>query len=169
MDAFRLLILSIDRLVTRAVLAVAGLLLAAAACIGMYQVIARFVLQQPATWSEVLAQTLIVWMVFLGIGGGFRAGVVAAVDVAWRVARGQARTLLEAGIALTTLIFLALIAWFGWDMAYRVRFQRLAGLDISIAWAYAAIPVGAALAMIAVLARWIDPDRQEPAAEETVG
>lgn len=169
MHGLRSVILTTDRVVTRLVLGVASLLLAAAACIGMYQVVARFVLRQPSTWSEVLAQTLIIWMVFLGIGGAFRAGVVIAVDVAWRLSRGRARAILETAILLATIVFLALIAWFGWDMAHRVRFQQLAGLGVSIAWAYAAIPVGAACAIIAVLARWLDPNRTEPVAEETVG
>ena len=168
MQGIRVLILAVDRLITRTVLAFAGLLLAAAAAIGLYQVIARFILQQPATWSEVLAQTLIIWMVFLGIGGAFRAGVVVSVDVAWRLSRGRLRAALDFLIPATTVTFLALIAWHGWDMAYRVRFQRLAGLDVSIAWAYAAIPVGAALAIIGVVARWMDPDRHEPAPEDRV-
>jgi TRAP-type C4-dicarboxylate transport system permease small subunit len=41
-------------------------------------------------------------------------------------------------------------------MADRVRFQQMAGLEVSIAWGYAAIPVGAAFAMLGAFARFVD-------------
>ncbi len=40
-------------------------------------------------------------------------------------------------------------------MAIRVQSQMLAGLGISIAWAYAAMPVGAGFTLIAVVTRLI--------------
>jgi TRAP-type C4-dicarboxylate transport system permease small subunit len=42
-----------------------------------------------------------------------------------------------------TLAFLAVLLWFGVTW-WRVRFQTFASLDLSMAWAYAALPVGAA-------------------------
>jgi C4-dicarboxylate transporter, DctQ subunit len=41
-------------------------------------------------------------------------------------------------------------------MVWRVRFQTLAGLEISIAWAYAALPSGALFSLIAVIAHALD-------------
>jgi len=46
-------------------------------------------------------------------------------------------------------------------LTYRVRFQTFASLDISIAWAYAAVPVGAALAIVAVIAQHLDPKKPD--------
>ncbi len=46
-------------------------------------------------------------------------------------------------------------------MAERVRFQQLAGLEVSIAWGYAAIPIGAAFAMLGAFARFLDDPRQD--------
>jgi TRAP-type C4-dicarboxylate transport system permease small subunit len=46
--------------------------------------------------------------------------------------------------------------WFGWGMAERVKFQEMAGLEISIAWGYAAIPVGGVFAMMGALAHFLD-------------
>jgi TRAP-type C4-dicarboxylate transport system permease small subunit len=43
----------------------------------------------------------------------------------------------------------------------RLRFQNLAGLEISIAWAYAAVPVGAAFGILGVIANFLDPRRGE--------
>ena len=42
-----------------------------------------------------------------------------------------------------------------------MRFQTLAGLEVPVSWAYAAIPVGAAISILAVLAHFFDPKREE--------
>jgi len=67
---------------------------------------------------------------------------------------------LVSAIAGLSLGVLAVIAWAGWQMVGRAQFQMLAGVDnpftgegISIAWVYAAIPVGAVLSMVGVVAR----------------
>ena len=64
-------------------------------------------------------------------------------------------------ISLATLGFLLIMVWQGIEIVQRVRFQTLAGLEISISWAYAAIPVGAAFALLAVAAHFVDPRRGE--------
>lgn len=159
MTALAKAVLALDRFVGRVALGVAAALLAVAAAVGLYQVVARFVLQQPSTWSEVLVRTLIAWMVFLGIAAALRSGTLVAFDFAFRISSGRVRQMLEAFVFLCCLALFAVLAWHGYRLAWRVRFQMLAGLDISIAWAYAAIPVGAACAMLAVVARWCDPGR----------
>jgi TRAP-type C4-dicarboxylate transport system permease small subunit len=40
-------------------------------------------------------------------------------------------------------------------MAWRVRFQTFASLELSMTWAYAAIPVGAAFSSIALVANFL--------------
>jgi TRAP-type C4-dicarboxylate transport system permease small subunit len=155
------LLMSIEKVVTEvSVLAACGLL-AAAASVGFYQVIARFILSQPATWSEPLIRTLLIWMAYLGMCGAMRIGALVSVDVLYRLSRGRARRVLEAAITLATLSLLLILVWYGADLAYRVRFQNLAGLEIPVVWAYAAIPVGAAVSVLAVLAHYFDPLREE--------
>jgi TRAP-type C4-dicarboxylate transport system permease small subunit len=64
-------------------------------------------------------------------------------------------------ITACTLLFLFVVVWYGWDVVQRLRFQNLAGLEISIAWAYAAVPVGAAFGILGVIANFLDPRRGE--------
>jgi TRAP-type C4-dicarboxylate transport system permease small subunit len=59
-------------------------------------------------------------------------------------------------ILIASLIFLAILIWYGWGMTMRVRSQNLAGLQVTIAWVYAALPVGSALATLGVIARFIE-------------
>jgi len=42
-----------------------------------------------------------------------------------------------------------------------VRFQQMAGLDISMSWGYAALPVGAVFAMLGSIVHFIETGRGE--------
>lgn len=154
-------LLACDRLVTRLVVGLACLLLVLASLFGLYQVLTRFLLQEPSTWTEVLVRTLLIWMVYLGCAGAFRQGALVAVDVLYVRTTGRARQIFDWAVTLLVIVFLAITLWFGIEMTWRVRFQNLAGLEISIAWAYAAIPVGACFAILAVLAHHFDPKRRQ--------
>jgi len=154
-------LMAAERTVTTASIFVACCLLGAAASVGFIQVLARFILNQPTTWSEPLIRTLLIWMAYLGMCGVFRTGAMVSVDVLYRACRGRARRALEALITLATLSLLLILVWYGADLAYRARFQNLAGLEVPVFWAYASIPVGAAASVLAVLAHFFDPLRQE--------
>jgi TRAP-type C4-dicarboxylate transport system permease small subunit len=154
-------LLALERTVTRASVFVACCLLAAAASVGLCQVVARFVLSQPTTWSEPLVRSLLIWMAYLGLCGVIRMGAMVSVDALYRISRGRWRALLDALITLSTLGLLLILAWYGTQLAYRARFQNLAGLEIPVSWAYAAIPIGAVVAILAVLAHHFDPLRDE--------
>lgn len=144
-----------ERLLFKGVSIVAQILLVAAAMAAFYQVIARFILQSPADWSEVLTRALLIWTVLLGISLAFRRGAMISVELLHNRLQGRMQRALEHLIAMTCLAFLAFIAWIGGHMTYRVRFQNVPSLDISISWIYLAIPVGCSLAAIAVLTRWL--------------
>jgi TRAP-type C4-dicarboxylate transport system permease small subunit len=160
--AVRRHVLTADRVVGRVVLALACLALAGAALSGLYQVGSRFIFQQPSTWSEVTTRTLIIWSVFLGLSAALRNGTLLSVDLVYRtVARTRHLVWLQAMITLLTLLFLSIVVVAGWTIVQRVRFQTLAGLEISISWAYAAIPVGAVFGILAVIANFLDPRRGE--------
>jgi TRAP-type C4-dicarboxylate transport system permease small subunit len=141
----------LDRLLTRLLEFAVALLLATAAGLGMYQVLMRFALQQPSTWSEALTRTLIIWMVYLGAALAVRAGLLVAVDVLRKLAPARLRCALDFAALGFTFVFFAVVAWFGTAITSRVRFQNLAGLEVSISWAYAALPIGAGLAALVAL------------------
>lgn len=150
----------VERAVTGLALGLAGVLLVVMAGVSFYQVVTRFIFEQPSTWSEVTSRSLQIWMVYLGLVAAFRTGALMSVDLALRAAPGRARLALTAAVAGLNLGVLGVMVWFGTAMALRVRGQTLAGLDnpftgggISIALVYAAVPVGASLCLLAVLAR----------------
>lgn len=155
------LILAIDRRFTQAVWLAAAVLLALLACIGLFQVVTRFVWNQPSPWSEELIGRLFVWCVMLGTVAAFRQGALVSVDVMLRLSTGAWRQFVRRLILVVTLGFLAVLVWYGVDLAWRIRFQTFATLPLSIAWAYLAVPAGALFSMLAVIAHHLEPPQRE--------
>lgn len=150
------LLLGLDRITTQAALLAACIALSVAVIAGAWQIVTRFVLDQPSPWTEALVRLSLIWMVLLGLAGAVRRGALVAIDVAHRLSGGLVRRSLELVALAATATFMGVLFWFGWAMAERVRFQTMAGLEISIAWGYAAIPIGAAFTMIGAVAHFLD-------------
>ena len=154
--------LSLERWTSGIAMAGACLMLAIASTLGMFQIITRFVLEQPAEWTEVLIRFSLIWMVFLAIPMAFRQGAMVSVDVLRRwTPRGFGR-LLDYLVCIATLVLLAVLIWWGWDYAKRGGVQTMAGLEsLSMFWAYLAVPVGAAFAVIGAIGNLLDPKNTE--------
>ena len=124
--------------------------------------ITRFVLQQPSTWSEPLVRTLLVWMAYLGLCGVIRAGALVSVDALYRACRGRARRVLEAVITLATLSLLLILVWYGTEPRVpRPLPEPRRPRDPGDLGATRPFPVGAAVSVLAVLAHFFDPVREE--------
>jgi TRAP-type C4-dicarboxylate transport system permease small subunit len=154
--AIRRAVLVLDRYATGVATLVASFALVVAVAAGAWQVVARFATNTPSVWSEALVRTALIWMAFIGVAVALRAGALVSIDVAHRYASGALRRALEAASLAAVLSMLGVMFWFGWMMAERVKFQEMAGLEVSMSWGYAAIPVGAVFAMVGAVAHFLD-------------
>lgn len=156
------LFLTIEGWTTRTAMVLACLMLVLAAGLGVFQIFTRFVLEQPAEWTEVLIRFSLIWMVFLGIPMAFRQGAMISVDALYRAVSSPLRRVLDGVIALAALTLMGLILWWGWDYARRGGMQTMAGLEsLSMFWAYVALPTGALFSILGIVAHFIDPRHQE--------
>ena len=149
-------VLVFDRWSTGVAAALAVLALAVAVTAGAWQVVARFATETPSVWSEALVRTALIWMAYLGLAVAMRAGALVAIDLLRMFSRGALRQAVEAATLAFSLSLLGVMFWFGWHMAERVRFQEMAGLEVSMSWGYAAIPIGAVFAMVGAVANFFD-------------
>jgi len=154
-------LLAVERWTTGAALVAACAMLVVAACLGAFQILARFVLHQPAEWTEVLIRFTLIWMVFLAIPAAFREGAMVCVDLVYRKAGPLGRRVLDWVVALAALTLVAVIVRYGFDYAYRARFQTISGLEsFSMTWAYLALPVGGLFSALGILGGLADPRRR---------
>ncbi|MDD2179752.1 TRAP transporter small permease [Acidovorax sp. D2M1] len=137
-------------------------MLTLASALGMFQIVTRFVLEQPAEWTEVLIRFSLIWMVFLAIPAAFRQGAMVSVDVLYRWSPPRIKRVLDWVVALAALALIGIIIWYGWDYARRGGVQSMAGLEsVSMFWAYLAMPVGGLFCVIGIIGNLIDPLRME--------
>ncbi|HEX2544941.1 MAG TPA: TRAP transporter small permease [Ramlibacter sp.] len=154
--------LRIERLTSGVAMAGACAMLVVASTLGMFQILTRFVFEQPAEWSEILIRLSLIWMVFLGIPAAFRAGAMVSVDVLYRTVPPRGRRALDWVVALASMALILVILWWGWDYAVRGKVQSMAGLEsISMFWGYLALPVGALFCIFGIVANLLDPQRHE--------
>ena len=133
-----------------------------AASLGMFQIVTRFILEQPAEWSEILIRVSLIWMVFLGIPAAFRQGAMVSVDVLYRWSPPKLKRVLDWVVCLAALALITIIVWWGWDYAQRGSVQSMAGLEsVSMFWAYLALPVGGLFCVIGIIGNLLDPIRME--------
>jgi TRAP-type C4-dicarboxylate transport system permease small subunit len=154
-------VLAADRVTTGIATAIAIAALLVAVFAGFWQVVARFATETPSVWSEALVRTALVWMAFLGLAAAIRTGSLVSIDMAHRYSRGAVRRGIEAAVLAGNLSLMGVLFWFGWIMAERVKFQEMAGLEVSISWGYAALPLGAAFAALGALGQFLDRKAEE--------
>jgi TRAP-type C4-dicarboxylate transport system permease small subunit len=157
LHALRTAIIAAERITTRAMTVLACAALTLAVVLACYQIVMRYVLRQSTAWSEPVLQLAIIYMVYLGLAVTFRRGALVSIDLLKSLATGRLETALRWFILICVLILLGHMFWYGWAMAARAQANIHPTLGISMMWAFAAIPVGAVLAMIAVVAHHLDP------------
>ena len=119
----------------------------------LLQVFFRFVVYVPFPWSEEAARFLMIWMVMFGSVIAFRRGRHIGVRVlVERMPPGVYDRYLAPLVQLSILMFMCTMCWQGWQFSMRSRFQISPALEISMAYAYLAVPVGMAMMALDVVA-----------------
>jgi TRAP-type C4-dicarboxylate transport system permease small subunit len=154
--------LAIEHRITQTTLLAACAMLALAAALGFYQVLARFVLEQTTEWTEVLIRFALIWMVFLGVPKAYRIGAMVSVDVLRRWMPPRAHRAIDTLLAVACTALSLVLIVVGWDYAQRGHVQSVAGLEnVSMFWAYLAMPVGGLFSLFGIAGQWLHPMNRE--------
>ncbi|MDR5907365.1 TRAP transporter small permease [Franzmannia qiaohouensis] len=145
--------LRFERQLTRLAMAIAIVMLVISVTLSFYQVLTRFVFNAPSTWTEVASRAAMIWCVFMAAAATFRGGYMMAVEAIYKIIPQRFALWLETAIVLCCLLVLGVLIHFGIQMTGRVSNQTMSGMNISMSYAYAAIPTGSAFAIVAALAR----------------
>lgn len=130
------------------------------------QVFSRYVLNDSLVWAEELTRFALAWSTMVGAAAAYRLGEHIGVTMLLERLRGRWRLLVIRAVHLAVLAFALIVTWEGWLFTLRnfARGQLTAAMQVPIAWAHLAIPVGAALiAVAAAEALWRGaPPTKEP-------
>lgn len=134
-------------------------------------VVFRYVLDSPITWTEEVVVAIFSWLVFVGASAAFRAHLHLRIDLVVRLLPAALRRLVAALAALVLVAVIGVVGWFGAAYAVFVAGNLTPMLGFSPAWIYAAVPVGMALSLVHLLRQIVEegPDEALASVIESAG
>jgi TRAP-type C4-dicarboxylate transport system permease small subunit len=112
------------------------------------QVVSRYILNRPTSWSEELARYLFVWITFLGSAVVIRKRRHVDVSVLTDRLPPRAAWVVYLIADAAMLFLLGTLTWAGIGMAVVAHRQLSAAMDLPMSIAYAAMPIGTGLMFI---------------------
>jgi len=112
------------------------------------QVIARYVVKQPLSWSEEFSRYMLVWVVYLGMSVAIRRqGHMGFTLFRERLSPRLRRVIVFVSEAIVAMVLVFLLVG-GFRVSMANMTQRSPGLGIPMALAYGAVPIGALAGII---------------------
>lgn len=115
------------------------------------QVIFRYVLKAPLSWSEELARYTFMWTTFLGASVALRSNSLPNITLGLKYFPAKIRPYLYLFTSALSTIFCYHFIVYGTQLTIAGLPDKSPGLDFTIAWAYAALPIGGAFMLIHLL------------------
>ena len=102
-------------------------------------------------WAEEITRYVSIWVVFLAAGLGVRYGIHLGVDMVAMALPEKMRRVMFVFSYLLMLGFQWVLLFYGTQLAISNHAQQSASLQMHMSYAYAAIPVGAAIMIFETL------------------
>ena len=151
MNAFVRKLTRFDHLLARGEAAALIVLVSVMTVVVFLQVIYRYALTQPLYWSEEVARYLFVWISIVGAALGLQKRGHFGLDLFYRMLPNKGRRFLQFIIYLLMGVVVLVILVQGISLVEKTSLQESPAMGISMGWAYACLPVGAALMAIHLL------------------
>jgi len=117
----------------------------ALAFVVFYQVFTRYILGDPAGWTEEIARYLLVAVVFIGASMSVRKNNHIQVDVFYRFMPRPLQRVLATAVDLLRLAFLGYATWLAFLLTQRIGGQRMAIVDLPMGFVFGAMVFGFAV------------------------
>jgi TRAP-type C4-dicarboxylate transport system permease small subunit len=148
----RALVLGLDRIVARIEAGAIAFVMLLLTIVTFAQVVSRYVFNDPLIWSEEAARYLFVWVSMLGAALGLREGAHYGLDAVRTRLPRRVRLVTGTAAAVIVATFLVVLLMTGIEETQLASMQYSATLPMRMHWAYLALPVGAALMLLHLLA-----------------
>lgn len=144
---------AVDRVVARWERRLAVLLVAAVVTIVALQVFFRYVLNSSLGWSEEAARYLFMWAAVLGFSSAVEAKRLFSFELLATNLPPAGKRICTALFVLAATLFLWVLVVDGGALVLRTLTQTSPAIGIPMAVPYAALPVGAVLIALHLIAR----------------
>jgi TRAP-type C4-dicarboxylate transport system permease small subunit len=121
------------------------------------QIVVRFLLPRlgiivSVPWTEELARYLMIWCIFVGAAVAARSGALIAMDTLPDALPPRWGDCVRLAALAITLAFFGELIWLGWRWVEFGQSETSTVLHAPMSWVYLALPVGAAFAIINIVA-----------------
>jgi TRAP-type C4-dicarboxylate transport system permease small subunit len=120
----------------------------------LWQIITRFILNNPSTWTEELARFILIWLGSLGAAFGVGEGFHLEMDYFIRKTPPQRRMLLDRIISMIILFIATAVFIFGGGRLLLLANelgQTSAALGIPMSWVYLSLPLSGILMIVSCI------------------
>jgi len=133
----------------------------------LIQIFFRFVIYRPVPWSEEAARYLMIWLGMMGSVVALRKGRHIGVTALMDALPAKISRVLVYVVRLTMIGFLGIIGWEGFQLAVFNYPQLSAAMEITMMIPYLAIPVGALMMIVDLIAELLHEFFPTPVGERT--
>ena len=144
-----------DRGLLAAIRIAVALLLAMMFAVIIWEVVARYVLASPAFWTEEFARYVMFYLVLFGSSVAIRQETHPALRLITGKFGLRLRFLWRLLLDILIVIVLLMILVKGISMAVDEWIGRTPALRVRFFWVYLALPIGALLMMVQILAKYV--------------
>lgn len=154
----------------RVTVVVAAALTCALVVLTIAVVVYRYVLDSPLSWAGEVQESMFIWLTFLGAAVAMarreHSGFTGAIDAVPR----PVRIVVASVGSLIVVGFLGYCSWIGFGVLPQLAAQTTPTLGISVAFNYAAFPIGMLLILLHFLGNLsIDPVHPASHPEDGIG
>lgn len=154
----------LDKIIVKVLYYLCALLMFIMAVVITSQVISRYVLGSPLTWSEELGRYTFVWMSFLGMAVGIKHTAHIALDILIRMLTGVNQRLLILINNLFITLFAVVLTYSGFKFVELGSRQTSPSLNLPMEFVYSVIPVSGILVFYFIISGTIQLFRNKEGA-----
>lgn len=145
----------LDRLMFKVLFYACAILMFSMAAVVSAQVLSRYIIGRPFTWSEELARYIFVWMSFLGMAIGIKQGSHVALDILQKKLTGVSKKILILLNNFLVFFFGVSLSISGFKLFELGMRQNSPTLQLPMQYVYIVIPISGIIVVYFVVSETI--------------
>lgn len=135
-----------------------------------WQVLTRFILENPSSFTEELARFLLIWIGLLGSAHAYKHKMHLGVDIFVKSIPSNLALQVQRLVQVITIIFALAVLGFGGIKLMTLAFyldQTSAAMQLNMGWVYIALPLSGGLLALFACEQLINPNANKSSMDDT--